>query len=114
MTASFSGKAFSVTNARGKFRFPIGHDFSVQRVRRYPSTLLIWSVVSMSLNEGMIWEKARAGPPLVIWERHWTSGSGVVVGQSVKSGKVAGRSKPATASGVPLPSGPWQATHPAL
>ena len=31
----------------------------------------------------------------------------------VKSGNVRGLSKPATVVGVPLPSEPWQATHPA-
>ena len=42
----------------------------------------------------MICEKARAGPPLVMMARHWTSGSGVDVGQSLKSGNVDGGSKP--------------------
>ena len=32
--------------------------------------------VSRSLNDGMIWENARAGPPLVMMARHWTSGFG--------------------------------------
>ena len=76
-------------------------------------TLPICSGVSRSLNDGMICEKARAGPPLVMMARHWMSGSGVEVGQSLKSGNVAGRSKPARFCDCPFPSGPWHATHPA-
>jgi hypothetical protein len=74
-------------------------------------TLPICSCVSASLNAGMISEKARAGPPLLMMARHCKSGSVVEVGQSVKSGNVAGGSNPASRCGWPLPSGPWQETQ---
>src|SRR5215471_57891 len=114
ITASFSGYAFSVTKARGKFKSPCGQLGSSQKVRKYATTFTICSGVSRSLNDGMICENPRAGPPLVTMARHCTSGSGVEVGQSVKSGNVEGRSNPARFCVCPLPSGPWQETHPAL
>src|SRR5438093_8138555 len=112
ITVSFSGNAFSVINGRGRFKLPRGQAFSTHRLRRWSMTLLIWAWVSRSLNDGMIWEKARAGPPFVMMARHCTSGSGDAVGQSLKSGKVDGRSKPARFCDCPFPSGPWHETHP--
>ena len=43
-TASFSGNAFSVKNARGRFRSPRGQAGSVQNVRRWPtaSAISVW------------------------------------------------------------------------
>src|SRR6185503_12924848 len=61
----------------------------------------------------MIGENARAWPPLVMMDRHWMSDSTVDVGQSEKSGKVSGGSKPARFCGCPLPSVPWHEAHPA-
>jgi hypothetical protein len=43
-----------------------------------------------------------------------TSSSGVVVGQSVKSGNVDGLSKPMLVCGAPSPRAPWQPAQPAL
>ena len=77
-------------------------------------TLPICSWVSRSLNDGMICEKARAGPPLVIMARHWMSGSGGrgrAIGEIRERGR---RLEAREACDVPVPSGPWQETHPAL
>ena len=61
----------------------------------------------------MIREKPRPRPPCVIVAFQSTSSSGVVDGQSLKSGKVDGRSKPVDACGAPSPFGPWQPAQPA-
>ena len=54
----------------------------------------------------MISEKPLAGPPLWMMALQSRLGSGVVPSQAVKSGNVAGFSKPRVASGAPLPSVP--------
>ena len=66
--------------------------------------LSICSVDSCSLNEGMISEKPRKDPPLVIIARQVESGSGEVLGQSEKSGKLEGGKNPRMVCGSPLPS----------
>jgi hypothetical protein len=74
----------------------------------------ICSDVSSSPKAGMICENPREGPPWTMTSFHAEFGSGVVWSHLVKSGKVSGRSNPAMVWGVPLPSAPWQATHPLL
>jgi hypothetical protein len=62
----------------------------------------------------MIREKPRPWPPWVMVAFQSTSSSGVVVGQSVKSGNVDGLSKPMLVCGAPSPRAPWQPAQPAL
>jgi len=62
----------------------------------------------------MIREKPRPCPPCVIVAFQSTSSSGVVLGQSVKSGKVDGLSNPMLVCGAPSPRAPWQPAQPAL
>jgi hypothetical protein len=62
----------------------------------------------------MIREKPRPWPPCVIVAFQSMSSSGVVVGQSVKSGKVGGLSNPMLVCGAPAPRPPWQPAQPAL
>ena len=87
-TVSFSGNAFSVKKARGRFRSPRGHDASLQNVQTYFTARSICSRVSASPNAGMWRSRARTGPP------RWTTaiqsavGSTVLVAQSLKSGKL--------------------------
>src|SRR6185369_14014932 len=94
MTISSSGKAFSVTKARGKLSSPRGQERSVQKLRRCCTAFLICSGVSASVNDGMISEKPLARPPRWIIEIQLISGSRVVELQSLKSGKVLGGSNP--------------------
>jgi hypothetical protein len=61
----------------------------------------------------MMREKPRPFPPCVIVAFQSTSSSGVADAQSVKSGKVAGLSKPIVDCDAPSPCGPWQPAQPA-
>src|SRR4051812_39243945 len=72
-----------------------------------------WPDVSCSANDGMMREKPRPWPPSMIVAFQSTSSSGVVPAQSVKSGKVAGRSNIVFVGGAPSPFGPWQPAQPA-
>ena len=105
-TASFSGKAFSVKNARGKFRSPCGQAGSGQKVRIWEMARRMSSGDSASPNAGMCRSRARTGPPSWTTANQSGSGSPVAKAQSLKSGR--GASKPTTERGDPLPSGPWQ------
>src|SRR5436309_13038918 len=87
IAVSFSGNAFSVINGRGRFKLPRGQAFSTHRLRRWSMTLLIWAWVSRSLNDGMIWEKARAGPPFVMMARHCTRSEERRVGKECSAGR---------------------------
>src|SRR5438034_850255 len=110
---SLSGNAFSVYSGRGRFISPRGQLASEHKLRRYPMILSICSSDNCSLNEGMISEKPRKDPPLVMIARQVESGSGEVLGQSEKSGKLEGGTNPRIVCGCPLPSAPWQPTQPA-
>src|SRR3954466_2709673 len=75
-------------------------------------TASICSDVNSSPNAGMIREKPRPPPPCVTVAFQSTSSSGVVLGQSVKSGNVDGLSKPTVVCDSPSPCGPWQPAQP--
>jgi hypothetical protein len=62
----------------------------------------------------MMCEKPRPRPPCAIVAFQSASSSGVVVAQSLKSGKVDGLSKPMLVCGAPSPRAPWQPAQPAL
>ena len=64
-TASFSGNAFSVKNARGKFSSPRGHAGSAQKPRRWPTSASISCSDSASPNAGIRRSSARIPPPSV-------------------------------------------------
>ena len=107
ITISFSGNAFSVTNARGRLSSPSGSWWTfLQNPRMYAMTSLISSSVSRSPNAGIICESPRDGPPCTITAFQLPFGSGVVPAQSVKSGNISDRAKTVLAMGAPFPSLP--------
>src|ERR1700686_5676965 len=82
ITISFSGNAFSVTNARGRFNSPSGSWWVfLQNPRMYAITSLISSSVSRSPNAGIICESPRDAPPYTITAFQLPFGSGDVPGQ---------------------------------
>src|ERR1700756_4641514 len=105
-TNSFSGYAFSVTRARGRFNSPRAQCGFVQNRRKYAITSSISSDDSNSPNAGMIVEKPRAGPPRTIIAFQVMFGSAVVCEQFVKSGNVFGRLNTVLVAGAPLPCSP--------
>src|SRR6266849_4776640 len=111
ITTSSSGYAFSVTSARGRFNSPRGQCGFRHNPRKYAITSSICSDVSASLNDGIMSENPRDGPPCRITSFQAVLGSGVVWSHAVKSGNVRGFSNPAISFAVPLPSEPWQAAH---
>ncbi len=110
ITVSFSGNAFSVKNARGKFRSPRGHERSSQNDHRYLIVRSICSIVSAWPKAGMWRSSPRTGPPSWATATQSASGSTVLVAQSVKSGSECplAMSKPTTLFGDPVPSAAWQ------
>jgi len=61
----------------------------------------------------MMREKPRPRPPCAIVAFQSMSSSGVVVEQSLKAGKVDGRSNAVDVCGAPSPFGPWHPAQPA-
>ena len=111
-TASFSGNAFSVKKARGRFRSPRGHGGSSQNVHRYLTARSICSSDSASPNAGMWRSRPRTGPPRCATAIQSPSGSTVLrraVGEVGKVVAVGQRQlEPDDARGEPVPSIAWQ------
>ena len=86
-TVSFSGNAFSVKNARGRFKSPRGHAGFWQKLHRYFTARSSCSPERASPKAGMWRSSARMRPPRWATATQSASGSTVLVAQSVKSGK---------------------------
>ena len=88
-TVSFSGNAFSVKNARGRFRSPRGHDGSSAKRPDDTSRRVRFGPLSTRRRtpacDGRV---PRTGPPRCATAIQSASGSTVLVAQSVKSGKL--------------------------